>query len=147
MLGKTIDKHVDQIFKAGKDIKALCERLLRIEELLAPIASFIQKQIMDAIADKRSVDLFQSTAIPYSASADTAVAAEPSRVLETPARPSSECSSEGSHKSRKSGQARQLAINIAVPCAKCETKSLASRTLHCQCVTRTPAEKPDAIVK
>lgn len=49
MLRETINKHTDQYFEAGKATEELGKRLLRHDELLAIIASFVHLQVMGAI--------------------------------------------------------------------------------------------------
>lgn len=49
------NKLVDQEFLAGKGAGALGERLLRNDELLAPVASAVQTQTIDTITDYRRV--------------------------------------------------------------------------------------------
>lgn len=45
VLGKAIKKHTDQLLEAGKAPEPLGKRLLRNDELFAPIASFIQTRL------------------------------------------------------------------------------------------------------
>lgn len=60
VLGETINNHVDQIFETGKVVAAIGKKFLCKDELLAPIASLVQTQNMDAIKDQRGLDIFGS---------------------------------------------------------------------------------------
>lgn len=61
--GKTTNTHFDQCYEAGKAGKALGKRLPRNDDLLAPIASFVQTQATDAITDQRRVIISGSTSL------------------------------------------------------------------------------------
>lgn len=57
MEGKTIDTHEYKYFKAGKANEALRKRMLRNDEFLALIASFVHTKTVDAIADQPEVGI------------------------------------------------------------------------------------------
>lgn len=52
VLDETIDKHVDKFFEAGRTIEAFDKSLLRNDETLVLIASYVETKAMDKIADQ-----------------------------------------------------------------------------------------------
>lgn len=85
MLKKTLNKPVDQYFKASKTADALCMRVL-CNGFFAPIASFIETQTMDTITDQGRVDVVRSTSKATSIMKDLFVAAEASVARQAQAR-------------------------------------------------------------
>lgn len=69
-------------------------RLIRIDDFLAPIASFVQTKRMDAVPDQWKVDILRTSSMENCATKDAALAAWASFVPEAPDCTSSEGSSE-----------------------------------------------------
>lgn len=113
VVAKTMEMTVGQYFEARKATESLWSRLLRDDEFLAPMTSFVPTQTMTAITDRRIIDVFRSRSMETSDKEDAAAADEASIVPEAMAHWSFKSSSEESYEGHNSRQARHRTCSRA----------------------------------
>lgn len=127
VLWETIGKHVGKYFQASKAAAAV-KGLIRNDEYLAPIASFVQMKTMDEIAEQYRLQVFIARLNASRASQKAALAAEdslaqedrPARVLKALVR-----------RDIKVVCHTELSIILAVATLKTKAKSRASQSQQC----------------
>lgn len=143
MLGEKISKHAEKFFVSSKEAEAVGKRLLRNDKFLAPVASFVQTNTMEAINDQRRVDVFGSMSMaagqrrkqPWGQRLALCTKNQLVQVTEALRRTSTKVLSHS-----------VPAIVLAAAPAKTRTRRQASWTLRGERLTRTPAKRPDATV-